>query len=791
MATSEELTLIIKAAADQAINDINKLNTALGQTPKKGDEVGKTFSNINTAIKTFIGYEVTKAVVGLGVSCVDGAAKMEQYATTFEVLLGSAEAAKKMLEDIKTFSKATPFEIPGITETATRLLAFNIPANEIITTMSMLGDVAMGDAEKFGRVADAYGKINVKGKATMEEMNRLLEAGVPILDALASKYNTSTAAIVDMAEKGKIKFSDVKTALTNLTTGSGQFAGMMDKQSQTFIGVMSNVKDSIGQTAAEIGAEMLPGLKDLGNAFLSLSGTNFAEGILNDLKTVGRAISDVATGLGLVLQGMAALGTDKSLEVQTDQINQQRDAIKTLTAEKNNLINTYKLEGETYQQTWNRISQGMNDEATLLRQKINLQNVIANNVSTNAATQLSVADQIFKSNDKLWNSWNKTATDSISADRKIIQSKGQLGGATQAQVNEAITKQAELYTMVGLYAEATILKEQNKYNQLKALVKAYHIDIALLDAGASLNKDLAYQTELGKFQEFLDEKQNKDLNDELIRYQQLQLDNESHFQLTGQYYANIEALTAAHEKNKDAIKEKYYQTDKQRIVQSATSYLSVASSLMSQLQTVYSLYYSNKTAELTNQENKELAILKDQYGKGLISEDQYNKQKAAIESKYDKESKKIAHDQAVGQKNLNIAAALINGAQAILQCYSQLGPIGGTIAAAIMAGLVGYQINLIKNTPIPAAYEGALIKGSSSGTLLRAGERGQSEAIIPLGAGLEQAGLGLGNNNYITLNIENLFGTEDMPHQVAEKIDIALYKLQQGNNSRFGASIGR
>jgi len=76
------------------------------------------------------------------------------------------------------------------------------------------------------------------------------------------------------------------------------------------------------------------------------------------------------------------------------------------------------------------------------------------------------------------------------------------------------------------------------------------------------------------------------------------------------------------------------------------------------------------------------------------------KQDAEIQKLEDKKRKERIK-QANAEKAFNIAQAVWNTAAAIMQAYAQLGPIGGTIAAILVGTLGAYQINQIKNQPIP------------------------------------------------------------------------------------------
>jgi tape measure domain-containing protein len=222
---------------------------------------GNTFKSVaKVAAGAFMA--IASAAIATGGAALKAAADFEKQKVAFEVMLGSAGKAQTLLEQIEEFSATTPFQMPGLIEGTKRLLAFGVAEGELIEKMKNLGNAAMGNQEVLGRLVDAYGKLRAKGTATMEELNRFTEAGVPIVQTLADQYEVSTGELLKMVSQGKVSFQDVDKALTGLTTGTGKFAGMIEKQAQTLGGVFSTLKDNIGLIAKDIGTELAPAAKE-------------------------------------------------------------------------------------------------------------------------------------------------------------------------------------------------------------------------------------------------------------------------------------------------------------------------------------------------------------------------------------------------------------------------------------------------------------------------------------------------------------------------------------------------
>jgi tape measure domain-containing protein len=257
----EEVTIVYR------LKDLTK--QGVSKIQKGLHNVGQTIDKVRSSIISFTKHvTILSAIVGgLATVFLRAAGSFEQWQVSFETMLGSATKAEKLLEDIKKFAAKTPFQLTGLIESSKKLLAFGIASENIINTLRRLGDVAAGiGPQKLSSLILAFGKIRTKGVATMEELNIMLEAGVPILDELAKNLNVSKREIVDMVSKGKIGFADIDKVFTTLTTGSGKFANLMSRQSKTFFGVISNIKDNLTQVAIAIGQDLLPKAKKLGEA---------------------------------------------------------------------------------------------------------------------------------------------------------------------------------------------------------------------------------------------------------------------------------------------------------------------------------------------------------------------------------------------------------------------------------------------------------------------------------------------------------------------------------------------
>lgn len=213
------------------------------------------------------------ATAGLGAVTAFGlmsAASLEQTQISFDALAGSAEAGKKIFEDLKKFAAVTPFEFPEVAAAAKRFLAFNqqigmadSQLQGFLTTVGDLASVTGAGAEGMNRIVLAIGQMAGKGKIQLEELMQIGEAvpGFSAVAAIAEQLGITTAAAMEKISAGEL---DATTGINALLAGMQKFpgaAGAMEKQSQTLLGVFSTFKDTIGQALADSFAPAIPAIK--------------------------------------------------------------------------------------------------------------------------------------------------------------------------------------------------------------------------------------------------------------------------------------------------------------------------------------------------------------------------------------------------------------------------------------------------------------------------------------------------------------------------------------------------
>lgn len=266
-ALTSQLSAVNQLLNQQATNTnrvASSSNTASGAL----STMSQGLSNMMNMMKSLLAVRATRSFLE---ATIGSLSQFEQYETSFAVMLGDMDKAKSLMEDLKDFAARTPFEVPDVTRNAQLLMNYGVELEDIITTLTRLGDLSQGSADKLNRISLAYGQMLTKGKVTGEELRQMVEAGVPLTQALADNTGKTTAELSKLIEKGSVGIPELDAAIESLTTGTGKFAGMMEKQSQTLLGRWSTLKDNLGQFARDIGEdafeETKSSLEDISNEF--------------------------------------------------------------------------------------------------------------------------------------------------------------------------------------------------------------------------------------------------------------------------------------------------------------------------------------------------------------------------------------------------------------------------------------------------------------------------------------------------------------------------------------------
>ncbi len=291
---------VSNSEANNAIDETTgKAESAQGKLGNVFGKIGGFALGAGKVIATGVAATAT-AFTALGASAVQYNAEMEQYNTSFEVMLGSEEKALALVADLKEKAAKTPFEMSDLANTTQLLLNYGLSAEDATDKMMMLGDIAQGDAKKMERVANAYGQMSSAGKVSLEDVKQMIEAGFNPLQEISESTGESMESLYDRISKGTISVDEITDSMTRATSEGGKYFQSMEKQSQTFTGRLSTLKDTIDSKLGEAFAgvsdiaseKVLPLLTSMAEQYIPRLG-EVVERIIPPLMTVGDSLLPV------------------------------------------------------------------------------------------------------------------------------------------------------------------------------------------------------------------------------------------------------------------------------------------------------------------------------------------------------------------------------------------------------------------------------------------------------------------------------------------------------------------
>lgn len=234
--------------------DVERMKRQFESVNKKArEETSKTQQTIDTMLKGAMAYLTIQQAKNFASEVINIRGQFQQLGVAFETMLGNKAKADKLMADVVDFASKTPFQLTEVAGGTKQLLAYKLSAEEVLPTLKALGDVSAGLSVPIERLILNYGQVKTASKLTGRELRDFNMAGVPLISELAKNLNKSETAIQDMVSAGKIGFKDVENAFKTMTNEGGHFANLMDKQSATITGKISNLYDVIDEKLNEIG----------------------------------------------------------------------------------------------------------------------------------------------------------------------------------------------------------------------------------------------------------------------------------------------------------------------------------------------------------------------------------------------------------------------------------------------------------------------------------------------------------------------------------------------------------
>lgn len=250
----------VQSQAKSLVSNVKNIFSGIGNTLKN---IGNTMSNWGKAISVGITAPITALGVATAKTSIDFLKLKENTRTAFKVLLGSVEEAEKMLNDLYTFAKTTPFSYDTYLQAGKQLVAMGVAAKDTIPYLDGITNAAIGTgAEQEGIItlSEAIGRMSSKGKVQLEELNRMIEMGIPAVKILGNAYGKTEMQIYDMMKKGELltdealpKLIDGMNNGTNGVNGmTSAYGGLASEMKGTLAGALDSLRSKFRNMSVEM-----------------------------------------------------------------------------------------------------------------------------------------------------------------------------------------------------------------------------------------------------------------------------------------------------------------------------------------------------------------------------------------------------------------------------------------------------------------------------------------------------------------------------------------------------------
>lgn len=265
----------------------------------KGGAFGEMRRQVDTLRNSLAGVAGAFAANELVSEIVRVRGEMQQLQASFTTLLGGDAAVSGGLMDaLSGLAATTPFELSEVAAGAKQLLAYGDDVKSVTDDLRRLGDVAAAIGAPLSELTYLYGTTMTQGRLYTQDYNQFVGRGIPMGRELAKIFGVAESEVRALVEAGKVGFPEVQQVIRNLTDEGGMFAGMMEAQSKTITGRLSNLRDSIAMMMNEIGQSgegVINGAIDL------------ASSLVEHYEQVGRVVLSLVATFGVYKTAVMAV----------------------------------------------------------------------------------------------------------------------------------------------------------------------------------------------------------------------------------------------------------------------------------------------------------------------------------------------------------------------------------------------------------------------------------------------------------------------------------------------------
>lgn len=244
----------MQTTGNKVVSETKKVNNAFksmsSNITSESSKIDKTLRTIGAG---FAGYFTVSALKDFGKAIIDARGEIESFQISFDTLIGNKDKSAAFFAELKDFAVKTPLLLNDLAKGGQLLLGFGVDLDKVMPTLKQIGDISMGNADRFNSLTLAFAQMSATGKLMGQDLLQMVNAGFNPLKTMSETTGKSMETLKDEMSKGAISADMVAKAFEDATGKGGKFNGMLEKQSKGIKGSISNLEGAIQDALNDMG----------------------------------------------------------------------------------------------------------------------------------------------------------------------------------------------------------------------------------------------------------------------------------------------------------------------------------------------------------------------------------------------------------------------------------------------------------------------------------------------------------------------------------------------------------
>lgn len=314
------------------VNRSNSLFQSIGNTAEKvGSRIDSIFRKLTIAAA---GFFTAQQALEYANKIANIRGEYQQLEVAFNTMLGSKAKADALMDKVIDTAAKTPFDLQGVASGAKQLLAYGVASEDVTNRLVQLGNIAAGLSIPLNDIVYLYGTTMVQGRLFTQDVRQFMGRGIPLVKELSKELGKTEEEINAMVTAGKIGFPEVQKVLDNLTNSGGMFYNLMEEQSKTISGKISNLGDSISVMFNNIGKNS----EGIINSVLDSAAT-----VVDNYEEIGATIQELIVTYGAYKAAVMTVAATKQAVTTIQATGEAEELAKLLTVEQQAAISKQNL----------------------------------------------------------------------------------------------------------------------------------------------------------------------------------------------------------------------------------------------------------------------------------------------------------------------------------------------------------------------------------------------------------------------------------------------------------------